>query len=50
MSQNVSVGACDQDLFHKVGNTMVMIRPNKPGQAPEAGWTQIGTDGILWRR
>lgn len=33
-----------------VGNTMVMIRPNVPGRAPEAGWRPLDADGILWSR
>jgi hypothetical protein len=35
---------------YKVGNTMVMIRPNRPGVAPEPGWHSLGTDGLLWVR
>jgi hypothetical protein len=32
-----------------VGHSMVRIRPNHP-DAPEAGWTSLDADHILWRR
>lgn len=32
------------------GNCMVRIPPLTTTDAPESGWTPLGTDGILWRR
>lgn len=34
---------------YAVGNCMVRVRPQTP-DAPEPGWTPIGTEGILWKR